>query len=307
MKKECLGLAVAAAGLLFMAAQPAKAEPITVLSTQTGATPSQQIATFDSATPGTFGSNVTITGLMAGDRLVGIDRRPANGLIYGVGLNGTTGRIYTINATTGVATLVSTIGVQVNGTNFGVDFNPTVDRLRLVSNLDQNLRINVDTGATLVDGNLAYAAGDTNQGANPNITAVAYSNNFGGAGTTILRDVDSSLDIVAIQNPPNDGTLNTALAFGFNATEIAAYDISGLTGTPYFAFVDASGSFSNLYFFSMEGLTLIGRVGNVNGFLVDGLAAPIGAPIPEPMTMLLLGTGLAGVAARVRRGRKANS
>ncbi|MDQ3668066.1 MAG: DUF4394 domain-containing protein [Acidobacteriota bacterium] len=306
MKKQFLALAVAAAGL-FGVAQQAKAEPITVLSTQTGTILSQQIATFDSALPGTFGSNVTVTGLLAGDRLVGIDRRPVNGLIYGVAQNGTVGRIYTINATTGAATLVSTLSEPLNGTNFGVDFNPVVDRLRVVSNLDQNLRINVDTGVTLVDGTLAYAAGDPNQGANPNITAVAYSNNFAGASTTVLRDVDASLDIVAIQNPPNDGTLNTALAFGFNATEIGAYDISGLTGTPYFAFVDASGNFSNLYFFSMEGLTLIGRIGNVNGFLVDGLAAPVGAPIPEPTTMLLLGTGLAGVAARVRQRRKTNS
>lgn len=118
--------------------------------------------------------------------------------------------------------------------------------------------------------------------------------------------MDASLDVLAVQNPPNNGTLTTALSLGAFATDIGAYDISGLTGTPYFAFVDASGRFSNLYTLSGGGLTLIGRIGNVDAFLVDGLAAPAGAPIPEPTTMLLLGTGLAGVAARVLRRRKAN-
>ena len=116
-----------------------------------------------------------------------------------------------------------------------------MDRLRIVSDTDINYRINVDTGATIVDVNLAYAGGDPNFGVNPNITAIAYSNNFAGAVTTVLRDVDASLNILATQDPPNNGTLITLLPLGVDATGIGAYDISGLTGTPYFAFVDASG------------------------------------------------------------------
>ena len=35
----------------------------------------------------------------------------------------------------------------LDGTEFGVDFNPQVDRLRVVSNSGQNLRLHPDTGA----------------------------------------------------------------------------------------------------------------------------------------------------------------
>ena len=80
MSKQFLALALAAAGLV-LGPQHVTAEPLTVLSTQFGTILSQQIATFDSALPGTFGSNVTVTGLVAGDRLVGIDRRPATTLV----------------------------------------------------------------------------------------------------------------------------------------------------------------------------------------------------------------------------------
>ena len=43
----------------------------------------------------------------------------------------------------------------LSGTAFGFDFNPTVDRIRVVSDTGQNLRLNPDTGAVAaVDGAL---------------------------------------------------------------------------------------------------------------------------------------------------------
>jgi hypothetical protein len=44
--------------------------------------------------------------------------------------------------------------VPLDGTFFGVDFNPTVDRLRVISDTGQNLRVNVDTGAEFRDTSL---------------------------------------------------------------------------------------------------------------------------------------------------------
>ena len=124
-------------------------------------TASNRLVSFNRDTPGTIITNVQITGLMAGESVLGIDVRPADRLLYALG---SSGRIYTINAASGAATLKSTLAADptdatmpfgaLAGTDFAVDFNPVPDRLRVVSNTGLNLRINVDTGATITDGNI---------------------------------------------------------------------------------------------------------------------------------------------------------
>ena len=144
------------------------------------------IRQFDSATPGTLGAAIPITGLIGGDALRGIDFRPATTQLYGVSGGN---RLYTISLAggTAVATQVGADGAfTISGANLGVDFNPVPDRLRVVSNLDQNLRLNPNNGTlAATDTTLAYAVGDANAAANPNAVAVAYTNNF--AGTTTAR------------------------------------------------------------------------------------------------------------------------
>ena len=104
-----------------------------------------ELARFHSATPGTILGAVTVTGLQPAETLVGIDMRPADGQLYGVG---STSRLYLLNAITGAATPIGPVFPTVlSGTSFGVDFNPMVDRLRIVSDAGQNLRINPNNGA----------------------------------------------------------------------------------------------------------------------------------------------------------------
>jgi hypothetical protein len=221
MKKILLLLLVAVAPLWSL-----RAEPIVAL------TSGDRLLTFDSATPETVSKAVTVSGLDAGDTLVGIDFRPFSGELFGLG---SSGRLYRIDTESGAATAVgNAIGaVELNGTQFGFDFNPVVDRIRVTSDADQNFRINPLTGATTVDEALHYAAEDPNVGADPNVTASAYTNNSAGATTTSLYDIDTHLEILVRQDPPNSGTLNTVGPLGLDVDDNASLDVSPLSGIAY--------------------------------------------------------------------------
>jgi hypothetical protein len=162
--------------------------------------------------------------------LVGIDCRPADGRLYALG---TTYDLYTIDPASGAAAAASTLTIPFDGgARSGIDFNPQADRLRLVAASGQNLRVNVTMGATAADAGLAYAAGDRNRGRRPSVTAAAYTNNRPDAATTRLFDIDAELDVLALQDPPNDGALVTVGDLGVDVGPHAGFDIvSDATGT----------------------------------------------------------------------------
>jgi hypothetical protein len=177
------------------------------------------LISFDAQTPATILSTGTISGISAGQALVGIDFRPNTGELFGLGYNTANGeaRLYTLNLTTGVATAVGAAAITLAPGlgKIGFDFNPTVDRIRVTGSNNNNYRLNPITGAlAFTDTPLAYAAGDANAASNPSIGAVAYTNSFNGTTTTTLYNYDDSLNIFTIQNPPNNGTLNTVGASG---------------------------------------------------------------------------------------------
>jgi hypothetical protein len=107
------------------------------------ATNGPNLSRFDSGALGSV-TTVPVTGLQGGETLVGIDYRPADARIYGIG---STSRIYRLNVLTGAATPVGTAGqFTLNGTAWGTDVNPLADRIRSVSNTEQNLRLNPADG-----------------------------------------------------------------------------------------------------------------------------------------------------------------
>jgi hypothetical protein len=156
-------------------------------------------------------------------RLIGIDRRPADGLLYGLS---TTNDLYRIDPNSGQGTRVSSLTVPFDGDNrSALDFNPQADRLRLVSRDGQNLRVNVALGATAVDGALRYKDGDPAAGARPRVTAGAYTNNVRDAPDTKLFEIDSERDTLVLQDPPNDGVLVTIGPLGVDVGPSGGFDI----------------------------------------------------------------------------------
>jgi hypothetical protein len=164
-----------------------------------------------------------VKGLQQDVSLLGIDYRPANNTLYGLG---DAGGVYAIDTSSAAATLVSRLDKPLSGTAFGIDFNPTVDRLRVISDTGQNLRVNVDTGMTTVDSalNLPGATPPVNPALG--VVAAAYTNNDGDPATaTTLFDIDTTNDQVVVQAPPNNGALNPTGKLGLDAASPTGFDI----------------------------------------------------------------------------------
>ena len=185
-----------------------------------GLTSDNRLVSFSEDSPKRAHTIGTITGLTGDTGLIGIDYRVQDGLLYGVG---NAGGVYTLDTMTAAATLVSTLTVPLNGTAFGVDFNPAADRLRIVSNTGQNLRHDVNAGGTtLVDGTLTYVPPATALG----IVGAAYTNNDLDLSTaTTLFDLDATLDQIAAQAPANNGTLSATGKLTVDTGEAAGLDI----------------------------------------------------------------------------------
>jgi Ca2+-binding RTX toxin-like protein len=187
---------------------------------------------FDTSNPSNPAPAIAITGLGIGETLVGIDVRPQNGLLYGLTSNGAGGiRLYVISPRTGVATSLTdapvllsdgSTNLPIAGTNFGFDFNPTVDRIRVVTDAGVNLRLNPNTGL-IVDGNMA-APGTQPDGAvsggTATVDATAYTNSFPNTTATTQYTLDAATNSLFIQNPPNAGTQTATLAITLNGTPL---------------------------------------------------------------------------------------
>jgi hypothetical protein len=161
--------------------------------------------------------------IMGAGPIVGIDVRPADGMLYGLASDGT---IVTIDPASGKATMKSKLETMLPaGTIATVDFNPVADRLRVIGSNGMNLRANVDDGKVTTDGALKYAEADMSKGQTPNVVAGAYTHSFKGTKSTTLYDIDGTIGALLKQAPPNDGVLGTIGKLGVTG-KAWAFDIA---------------------------------------------------------------------------------
>jgi trimeric autotransporter adhesin len=257
------------------------------------------LSSFGITAPGTSLGSVVITGVTAGQTLEGIDFRPLTGELYAIGYNQNNGetRLYTINLTTGFATVVGAAPVmlQPNMGEVNFDFNPTVDRIRVTSSSKANYRLHPVTGAiAATDGALAYAVGDTYAGTNPFITACAYSNSFVASSSTTLYNYDAALNILTSQNPPNNGTLNTIGLTGLNVStdDVVDMDIyfdkSTQTNFSVLSVQNAVTQTTLLYSINLSNGTVLPFTTLPLSVSIDDIALEIERGIPPTITGQLL-------------------
>lgn len=197
-----------------------------------GITDAGTVLTFGATAPGAVGSEMTLTGIPEGDWLVGIDQRPATGQLIGISAWGT---VYWIDPATGETWPIGDgIDPTIESELIGFDFNPTVDRIRVDVSTTQNLRLNPesgmvgtnpDTGQPTIDGNLAFAEPDASFGKTPEVVGAGYTNSVAEADETTLYVIDAATNALAIQDPPNDGILNTVAPLEVEITDFTGFDI----------------------------------------------------------------------------------
>lgn len=301
------GLALATAALLS-APGVARAERIYGLTNTSG------LFSFDSATPGTVSAVTAITGVATGQSLVGIDFRPATGQLFAMSYTGGSGaaQLYTLNLSSGVATTVGsgfTLQSGIQNGRFGFDFNPTVDRIRVIggygataTTTGANYRLLPTGGIAATDANVAFATGDANVGSEPGVFGLAYTNNFAGATSTTLYGYDYTTDslvtvgsVNGTPTSPNTGTLFTVGGSG-RVTSSGGLDLDiGASGTLY-------GTLDSTFVTFNLGTGAATTVGSIGGLSVLDIAAQV---VPEPGTYALVGLGLGALVVGARRRRTA--
>lgn len=261
------------------------------------------LVTFDSATPGVFSNSVAVSGLTAGDSLVAIDYRPADGRLIGVGYNSAAGtaRVYTLDTSTGLATSINlnTLSIGTGLSQVTADFNPTANAIRVVtsSGTGNNLRITMaGAGALALDS-------DLNPGP-ASIRATAYSFNVAGGGAsgrTTLYEINGnnlvsqgSVDFfTGSGTSPNTGTLTTIAALsGINGANVVDLDIYSTSASdPGTAYISDGAAFYTLNLATGQATSL----GNLQSGITDF------AIIPEPSAAILVAGATLGAAGLRRR------
>ena len=194
---------------------------------------------FTAQQPGLISNPVSIS-LPGSETLLGMDLRPSDGLLYGLGSGGHIYRISLDSTTLGTATLVSTLAADSSdssspfsglssGVSYCADFDPVApggtvsfpdqNRLRLLGSDLSNAVIIADDGSVTTGTSLTPST--------TTLAASAYSNNYRNSVLSSLFVIhDDKLSVVS-QQSSTEGALTTVGSLGFTVSGSAGFDIAG--------------------------------------------------------------------------------
>ena len=281
LRPSRVGRRIALVALAF-AAFPAAASAVPAA----GIAETTTLVTFDTSSPGAVQSR-PITGLsVSPETAVGIDTRPATGELFlltvptGSAPAVQTVRIYRLDVPTATATLIgmpSASGPLFGDLPTGMDFQPLIDRIRMVQSNNENARFNPNNGTLSGnDPDLTYTAPATGP-----VTAEAYDRNVapGPPGTpappgsrTTLYGIDVGSDRLVTQggidgaapSGPNGGTIASVGPLGVTVDDASDAGLDIAAGGTAFAAFRSSGA-SALYTVDLS----TGQATAVGGFPVD--------------------------------------
>ena len=290
-----IALAAAPLALVLASAASSQAQQIAFAIGSDGST----LIRFPTSDP----SDVTVVGAFSGDAtsLDAIDFRTATGQLFGY--SDADNAFFSVDPGTAQLTMqsVDPPSVETDTALLGMDFNPLIDRARVITTTNQNIVFNPNDGMAATFSPVYYDIGDGNEGANPNIIDIAYTQNFLGAATTQQYGIDSDLDVlVTVAN--NDGVLETVGGLGVDTGNYAGFDIFTDVGSDIaYAILtpDATGGPGQPAFYSIDLSTGAAvYLGDIGGSSQELYSLAV---IPAPATAALL--GVAGLGAAPRRQR----
>jgi hypothetical protein len=254
---------LAACAVLLVSPSLAAAETVFLASPVAGV---PHLLAFDSADPGTLQRSIQLHDIPAAETLSALDVRPATGELYGLTVEGTSMRLYRISTTSGVAERIGSAFTITAPTSVGMDFNPTNDRLRVVTDADQNLSVDPNTAVPTAQTALNPP--------NPAVAGAAYSNNFPGATVTTLFVLDAASSGLYTLTPPATGTMTL---IGSTATTVAPDAGFDIVDTQGFAAEKLGGNPTRFYTVNLSSgvMTLLGAVGDGSVESPQGMAVAL--------------------------------
>lgn len=257
---------IALAALLLTACAAGPGRPVGPVAQETilAVTADHRLIRFNAGQPQRLLASLALRGLKPGEQVLGIDFRVARNQLY---LLASSGQLYRVKVDSAQLEPVGEPQPLPHGGagEWGFDFNPTVDRIRVVNSHGANLRRHPDTGAqvdgdpsqpgTQADTLLQFDPGDRHAGQRAEVVAAAYTYNKNDEKLTTNYAIDAARGLLLTQGSregvqpgvsPNSGRLFTVGSLGLKPFVRAQFDISDVRNLAYLA-VDGQGAGDTLF------------------------------------------------------------